>query len=264
MENIVPYQDIERMALAVVKSNLFGVKTQEEAVTLMLLAQSENMHPMKAVQEYHIIQGKPALKADAMLARFQRAGGKVEWTDYTDAKVTGLFSHPSGGELSVTWTIEQATRIGLVKPGSGWAKFPRAMLRSRCISEGIRSVYPGIVTGTYTPEEVADFEPTNKRVEKDITPIVKEDVPVIEVEVTKDINSVPLYVPGSDEPYSFHEDMDDWVNHFINMMRKLSQSKKYDEDEKLERLRSFRQANEQLLNTLPDTLKNKIIAESVI
>jgi hypothetical protein len=33
------------------------------------------------------------------------------------------------------------------------------MLRSRCISEGIRTVFPGVVVGTYTPEEVQDMDP---------------------------------------------------------------------------------------------------------
>ena len=28
------------------------------------------------------------------------------------------------------------------------------MLRARCVSEGIRSVYPGCVVGVYTPEEI--------------------------------------------------------------------------------------------------------------
>ena len=31
------------------------------------------------------------------------------------------------------------------------------MLRARVISEGIRTVYPGVVVGVYTPEEVSDM-----------------------------------------------------------------------------------------------------------
>jgi hypothetical protein len=33
------------------------------------------------------------------------------------------------------------------------------MLRARCISEGIRTVFPGVVVGTYTPEEAEDMAP---------------------------------------------------------------------------------------------------------
>lgn len=162
---IVPFQDIQQMATAVAKSGLFGMKTPEQAIALMLVAQSEGLHPARAAMEYHVIQGRPALKADAMLARFQNAGGKVSWKSYTDADVTGVFSHPAGGEVSIQWTFDMATKAGLTKNPT-WKQYPRAMLRARCISEGIRTVYPGVSVGIYTPEEVQDFTP----VEKDVTP----------------------------------------------------------------------------------------------
>lgn len=152
---LVTVNDIQKMAEAVAKSNLFGVKTPEQAMALMLIAQAEGSHPAIAVRDYHIIQNKPSLKADAMMARFQAAGGEVAWIKYTDEEVSGRFSHPQGGEVVITWTIEQAKHIGLTSKDS-WKNYPRAMLRARVISEGIRTVYPGVVVGVYTPEEVAD------------------------------------------------------------------------------------------------------------
>ena len=77
MSQIVPVTELEAMASHIVKSGLFGLKRQEEAVALMLVAQAEGRHPGTVAAEYHIIQGRPALKADAILARFQQAGGKV-------------------------------------------------------------------------------------------------------------------------------------------------------------------------------------------
>src|SRR5260221_10550926 len=91
---IVPMGDLEKMAQVVVGSKLFGVETVEQAMTLMLLCQAENVHPMIALRDYHIVEGKPALKADAMLARFHAGGGKVEWQEYNDTKVSASFSHP--------------------------------------------------------------------------------------------------------------------------------------------------------------------------
>ena len=103
--DLVPIGDIERMASAIAKSGLFGMKTPEQAVALMLIAQAEGMHPAIAARDYHVIQGRPALKADAMLARFQTAGGKVNWEAYTDEAVTGVFSHPQGGSEKIEWTM---------------------------------------------------------------------------------------------------------------------------------------------------------------
>lgn len=163
---VISVSDIEKMAMAVAKSNLFGVKTIEQAMALMLVAQAEGLHPAIAARDYHIIQGKPALKADAMFARFQTAGGNVKWKDYTDDKVTGVFTHPQGGTVEITWTIEMAKKANLTGKDT-WRQYPRQMLRARVISDGIRTVYPGVAVGVYTPEEVQDFvEPM-----KDVTPV---------------------------------------------------------------------------------------------
>lgn len=152
------FQVMERMAATVAKSGLFGMKTPEQALTLMALAQSEGIHPMTAVRDYHIIEGRPSLKADTMLARFQQAGGKVDWLALTDKKVEAKFSHSAGGTATIAWTIEMAQGAGLAGRNV-WKSYPRAMLRSRVISEGVRTVFPSVISGVYTPEEVQDIDP---------------------------------------------------------------------------------------------------------
>ena len=158
MTAIVRFDEMQLMAASVAKGGLFGVKTPDQAISLMLLCQAEGLHPMTAVSQYHIIQGRPALKSDALLARFQAAGGKVEWPVYQDDKVTGRFSHPQGGTLEVTWTMKDAARAGLTNK-EVWRQYPRSMLRARVLAEGIRTVFPGVMAGTYTVEEVRDFGP---------------------------------------------------------------------------------------------------------
>ena len=104
---------LEKMADYVVKSNLFGITNREQAVALMLLAEAEGMHPMRAVQEYDIIKGKPSLKAKAKLRRFLNAGGKVTWHELSDTCAKATFEHPQGGKVTIEWTIERAKRAGL-------------------------------------------------------------------------------------------------------------------------------------------------------
>jgi len=163
------------MAKSVSASGLFGIKTMDEAIALMLVAQAEGAHPAQAARDYHVIQGRPALKADAMLARFQAAGGSVKWTSYTDKKVAGLFSHPQGGELEIEWTMDRAKAAGLTGKQT-WKQYPRQMLRARVISEGIRTVYPGVAVGVYTPEEVGDFDAAPVKAEVVKKPTLKERI----------------------------------------------------------------------------------------
>jgi hypothetical protein len=152
---------MERMAQAISKSNLFGMKDVEQALALMLVAQAEGLHPATAARDYHIIQGRPALKADAMLARYLNSGGKVEWHEHTDSKVAATFSHPQGGTLKIDWDTERAKKAGLGGKDN-WAKYPRQMLRARVISEGVRATNPAVAVGVYTIEETQDFEPADK------------------------------------------------------------------------------------------------------
>ena len=155
----VPVADIRMMAEAVAKSKLFGMKTVDEAMALMLIAHAEGLHPAIAARDYHIIQGRPAKSSEAMLRSFLALGGKVEWHALTDEKAEATFSHPQGGTVRIGWDIARAKKAGLLdKNGSMFLKYPRPMLRARVVSEGVRTVHPGATSGMYTPEEVRDFD----------------------------------------------------------------------------------------------------------
>jgi hypothetical protein len=152
------FDEIMRMAETIAKSRLFGVTQVDQVVALMLMAEAEGRHVASAMQDYSVIQGKPSLKAEAMLARFQQAGGKVKWTCLTDERVAAIFSHAQCEPVEIDWDMARAKQAQLANPM--WKKYPRQMLRARVISEGVRTAYPGALGGMYAPEEVIDFEPS--------------------------------------------------------------------------------------------------------
>jgi hypothetical protein len=238
---LVPVADIEKMAVAIAKSKMFGMKTADEAFALMLIAQAEGMHPAIAARDYHVIQGRPTLKADAMLARFQNAGGKVQWDVYTDAEVTGTFSHPSGGSLKLTWTFAQAQKINLTGKDN-WKNYPRAMLRARCISEGIRTVYPGCVVGTYTAEELEEIPKP-----KDMGMVEEVVAAVEEVKAVQD-GAFKLYVPGNDEPYAAFHTEQEWLDAYNDMADRIMNSVKMDVMQKAAKLDGLKACNLDMLD----------------
>ena len=163
-------QDPMALCQAIAVSGLSGAKTKESAFALACMALAEDPkaaeNPLafmaalgRASTNYHIVNGRPTMKSEIMLARFQQAGGKVEWSQYDDKRVCGTFYHPSGGTISVDWTIERAKAAGLTgKPGP-WQSHPRAMLRSRVIVEAIRTIYPAVLNGTMEPDEAMEATP---------------------------------------------------------------------------------------------------------
>lgn len=155
---LIPFAEVECMAHAIARSGLFGMKTPDQALALMLVAQAEGQHPASITQEYDIIQGKAARKTHSVLARFQAAGGTVEWHELTETIADATFSHKAGGRLRISWSFEQAEKAKLTGKDT-WKNYPRAMLRARCIAEGVRAVYPAALGGMMVVEEAMDISP---------------------------------------------------------------------------------------------------------
>jgi hypothetical protein len=265
--SLIPVDQISVMASAVAKSGLFGVKTADQAMALMLIAQAEGMHPAIAARDYHVIQGRPALKTDAMLARFQSAGGKVFWDSYTDTEVTGTFSHPAGGSISITWTIEQAKKIGLAGKDN-WRNYPRAMLRARCISEGIRTVYPGCVVGTYSVEEVQDFDDSPQKPQKAAKRAVEvSDVSEAVLTTTEPVETVmditdghALMVPGLEAPFSHHTTVEAWISGYAALVKRIVNSGKVTDEVKVKKQADLEASNKAFINSMNAMDRTKLRA----
>lgn len=181
--------DMQVMASAIVKSGLFGMKTPDQALALMIVASAEGRHPGSVASDYHIIQGRASLKADSMLARFQQSGGRVEWHDHTNEKVAATFTHPAGGSLRIDWDMARAKAAGLGGKDN-WRSYPRQMLRARVISEGVRATFPAVLNGMYTPEEVQEFDAP-----RPVRSVAAKVEPVVEVKAEPVVE--PVAVPAT-------------------------------------------------------------------
>lgn len=158
VQNNYSIAELETMSKKVAQSNFLGTRNESEIFTLFMIAQAEGKNPVQASMEYSIIQGKPALKSQATLIRFQKAGGKVTYLKRDDTECKIKFEHPQAGELTVSWTLETANKAGLNTNRDNWKKYPRQMLAARCIAEGVRALYPACLDGLYLVEEVQDFD----------------------------------------------------------------------------------------------------------
>jgi len=255
MTNLVTVTDMTVMADSIVKSGFYGFKNKEQVMAVMLVAQAENKHPASVVQEYDIIQGKPALKSQAILARFQLSGGSVQWDELTPKRVIGTFKHPQGGSLTVEWTIEMAKQAGIYREGSGWSKYPEDMLRARVISRAVRSIYPACILGHYATEEVMDFDspmPKHMGVVED----VKQPVEVIEAST----GDYPIIKPDG-EVYALYESPSDWIEAYADLASKVMQSTKLTDEQRTEKIAALAEANKEVTEKFSSFDKIKIRGE---
>lgn len=157
-----PLLAIEKMGEMIWGSGMFGCVKPEQGMVLAMTCLAEGKAPLELAKTYHIIEGKLTMRSDAMLGRYQMAGGKVKWLTRSDTEVKALWTH-DGNEIEIGVTLEEFKKNGVAlgkdgKLKTNWQKFPRQMLTARCVSEAVRLLAPQIVSGIYTPEEVQDFD----------------------------------------------------------------------------------------------------------
>lgn len=107
------------------------------------------MGPMEAMRSIHMVEGKPTMAAEVMLARALKAGVRWRWLQTTseiaECEIEGT---------RMAFTMRDAQAAG-VAGKDNWRKYPAAMLRARCISAAVRAVRPDVLgPQVYTQEEL--------------------------------------------------------------------------------------------------------------
>jgi hypothetical protein len=157
---------IQRMAMPLAKSGLFAA-TFDQAIARMLLGEALGIAPIVAMQQVHIIEGKPVMSSNLMLTIARNRGWRHSVKVRTDKACVISWTDPRGvtvGESS--FTIEEAQRIKHGKEGKtladkdNYKNYAADMLFARAISRGIRTYAPEVTSGipVYTTEESQDFE----------------------------------------------------------------------------------------------------------
>lgn len=134
-----------------------AVKTPAQAVAIILTGKELGLGPMQSLRSISIIQGKPELAADLQLSIFHRDGGRSKWLELTETRAVLWLRHPNGDEHRETFSMDDARRAGLAN-GQNWQKYPKAMLRSRAITAGLKSIGFEPLAGAYAPGEIGGPE----------------------------------------------------------------------------------------------------------
>lgn len=171
--------DLVKAGELLAQSGMFGFKDAGSGFVVAVTCQQQGISLIEFVRTYHIVNGRPSMRADAMLSELRQRGGrhKIVENSVTRAAVEITFE---GVTQVFEFTMKDAERTGDCYDGTklkhNWLKRPDDMLWARCISRAVRRICPEIVSGLYTPEETEDFTDKPARAEpRTITPeVVKE------------------------------------------------------------------------------------------
>lgn len=134
--------------------------TPQGVLATIMLGRELGLPAMASLRQIHVIEGKQSLSAQLMVALVLKSGMAeyFEPLEFNDQIAT--FETKRRGArnpVTLTHTIAMAEKAGLLKDKSNWLKVPTDMLVARAQSRLCRLVYPDIVGGLYTPDELIDM-----------------------------------------------------------------------------------------------------------
>jgi hypothetical protein len=182
------YNTAMQMADVMVKSGVMpqSIKTKEAVFVAMQMGAGLGLTPMQSVQSIAVINGKPALYGDAMLAIVRSSGLlesiKEEIVGEGD-KMTAQCTIKRKGEDSLIvgeWSVKDADNAGKWGKQGPWKDYPKRMLKLRARSFALRDAFPDLLLGLqHTVEElkdsvIIDVTPTYNHTASDI---LEDDIP---------------------------------------------------------------------------------------
>lgn len=171
-----------QMAQVLAQSGLLptGLNTPQKVCVALEWGHELQLSPMVAVNNIAVINGKPTLSADIMAAVVKRSPeyGGIKWLQQNEkvaeCEITRILSNGEKEVITSKFTIEDAEKAGLLGRDN-WRKYPRRMLKHRCQSYGLRDMFPDILAGLYTPEEMESVEVPQER---NVTPVTDNITPM--------------------------------------------------------------------------------------
>lgn len=164
---------ISTIAPTLAESRMFGVSRPAEAATVMLKGYELGLGLAAAFEFIQPIEGRPALiprGALALILNSPHYAGIVIDDQRDDKGVPTAcvvtMKRDNGLEYTVKFSMDDARRAGVVKPNSGWEKYPANMLRWRAIGFCADVVFPDVMGGLKRADELgADLTPDGKIIE---------------------------------------------------------------------------------------------------
>ncbi len=161
---------IERKALSLSKSGIIPLALRNKPADIEVILQMAyelDIPPMQAINGINVIQGRPTVSPQLMIALIRRkipnAYIKIEehagGCDCTMARGTTNLEIEQGHKAK--WDMGKASKMGLASKDN-YIKQPQTMLRWRAVGEAARMIFPDILMGLYFPDELEHNELTDE------------------------------------------------------------------------------------------------------
>lgn len=138
----------------------------DNVLIAIIMGDELGLAPMQAVQNIAVINGRPSLWGDAVLALVRSSGLCAAFREWTEGEGDSLVAYCSTTRrddpksiCQRMFSVGDAKRAGLWGKQGPWQQYPARMLQMRARGFALRDTYPDVLRGIWTREEAEDISP---------------------------------------------------------------------------------------------------------
>ena len=119
--------------------------------------------PMQALQNIAVINGKPSVYGDAMMALVQASPVCEDVEEFFEDEGTPnpvavcIAKRKNRKPVVAKFSVEDAKRAGLWGKQGPWSAYPKRMMQMRARGFALRDAFPDVLKGLISAEEAADY-----------------------------------------------------------------------------------------------------------
>lgn len=141
----------------------------QDTLVAMMMGSELGLNPIQSLQNIAVINGKPAIYGDALLALVQnngKFGGHEEsFDDSTMTAICTVWRKGDATKHTIRFSQEDAKKASLWGKQGPWSQYPKRMLMWRARGYALRDKFADVLGGLITVEEAQDIQG-----ERDVTP----------------------------------------------------------------------------------------------
>jgi hypothetical protein len=174
LDGFTNVEEMMRWAQTVIDSGLLpdSIGAPEQVLTIVQHGKELGLTPHIALNNIHVIAGRPVVSSSMLGAMLKRRG--IEWiiaedfatVDSPDDSVDKRTSYRFYWKSPVTERVMETTfsitwrqmEVAGYTTKQNWQKYPKEMMRARCLAYAVRALFPEVLLGNYTDLEMADVD----------------------------------------------------------------------------------------------------------
>ena len=198
------FEHIQRVAVMMSKSEMVPKGYKEKPADIIIafeMGRALGLAPLQAIQNIAVINGKPSLYGDAIIAV---CSGHPDFEDIEEKAITSKEGAIEGFICSVKrknrspvvrqFTINDAKKANLWGKAGPWSQYPDRMLQMRARGFALRDCFADALGGIRVIEETQDYheikDVTPRQSKEDLMALLKPQVDNNAIEVDKNTGEI--------------------------------------------------------------------------